>query len=246
MIYLLIMTLFFIATLVVNWLSNALPLNGQTISDVSNKIDVLVTPAGYVFSIWGVIYALVAVWLIILFVRNRKHAFTNKKLAVLFSLTCIFNIGWLLSYHYEYFIFSNVVMLALLVTLIAIYLSYPAGDSRFGGRLPFSIYLGWITVATIANISYTLKWHDVSLGINEVSGTIILLVIAGIIAVVGRYISDDPYFAVVFVWAIVGIAEANTADNLVTAAYIIAVVIFLLIIVLSFTTKRYTVPRSIQ
>jgi translocator protein len=244
MTYLIIMTIFFIATLVVNALSNILPINGQTTSDVSNKIDVLFTPAGYVFSIWGLIYLLVAVWLILLFVRNRKDTFTNQRLTILFCLSCIFNIGWLLSFHYEYFVLSNFVIVALLVTLILIYLSYPTGDSRFGGRLPFSVYLGWITVATIANISYTLKWHEVSLGINEVSGTILLLVVAGIVAVVGRYISDDPYFAVVFVWAIVGVAESNTASNLVTAAYIIAIIIFILVIVFSFTPKRFTVPKA--
>ena len=196
------MALFYIAMIVVNTLSNTLPLNGQTAAEISNRIDVLFTPAGYVFSIWFVIYFLLGGWLLVLFLLHKKTPFKNKRLATRFCLSCALNIAWLFAFHYEYFILSNIIIIGLLLTLILIYLSYPIGDSRFGGRLPFSLYLGWISVATIANISYTLKYYDVSLGINEVSGTIILLVIAACIALTGRYISDDPFFAAVFVWAI--------------------------------------------
>ena len=237
------MALFYIAMVIVNVLSNTLPINGQTAAEISNKIDVLFTPAGYVFSIWSLIYLLLGGWLLILFLRHKKTPFTDTRLATLFCRSCALNIAWLFAFHYEYFILSNIIMIGLLLTLILIYLSYPVGDNRFGGRLPFSLYLGWISVATIANISYTLKFYDVSLGINEVSGTIILLVIAACIALTGRYISDDPFFATVFVWAILGIAVSNTEPNLVAAAYIIAVFIFILILVLTLAINN---PRTAQ
>ena len=235
---LIVMALFYIAMVIVNALSNTLPINGQTASEISNKIDVLFTPAGYVFSIWSFIYFLLAGWLLILFLHHKKTPFTNKRLATLFCISCALNISWLFAFHYEFFILSVFIMIGLLLTIILIYLSYPIGDKRIGGRLPFSIYLGWISVATIANISYTLKYYDVSLGINEVSGTIILLVIAACIAITGRYISDDPFFATVFVWAIIGIAVKNTEPNLVAAAYIIAVFIFILILVLTLASNN--------
>ena len=225
----------FIATIVVNALSNALPLNGQTTSDISNKLNVLFTPAGYVFSIWGFIYLLVLIWIIIQF-RKKE---TTQAVTTYFIASCIFNIAWLFTWHYELFAISILFMLLLLVTLILLYKQYPHGDARFGGRFPFSFYLGWISVATIANISYVLKHYDVSLGIPEVGGTIGLVIIASALAIFGRYYSNDPYYAIVFVWAIVGIAESNSNSALVTVCYVAAIIIFIAIVALSFVGKRH-------
>ena len=235
----LIMQLTYIAMVVVNILSNTLPINNQTAAEISGRLDVLITPAGYVFSIWGVIYALLAIWLYLLW---KEYLSKNKeiysKLTFLFVLSCLLNISWLFSFHYEKFVLSTFIIIALLVVLIAIYLMYPVGDNRFSGRLPFSIYLGWISVATIVNISYTLKFYDISLGIDEVTGTIILLIIAGLLAIIGRYRADDPYFALVFVWAIVGVAQSNENSTLILAAYIIALIIFVVTIALFFRRKK--------
>lgn len=239
MIHWLIMQLAYIAMVVVNILSNTLPFNNQTAAEISNRIDVLITPASYVFSIWAIIYGLLAIWLYLLFktfTTLGKESYS--KLTFLFVLSCLLNISWLFSFHYEKFVLSTFVIIALLIVLIAIYLLYPAGDKRFSGRLPFSIYLGWISVATIVNISYTLKYYGISLAIDEVTGTIILLIIAGLLAIIGRYRADDPYFALVFVWAIVGIAQSNDNSTLVLAAYIIALVIFVVTIALFFRKKK--------
>lgn len=227
----------YLAMVTVNALANILPINGQTTAEISDKQNVLFTPAGYVFSIWGLIYLLLAIWLF-LQVKNRhtEQAATNK-VSVLFTVSCAFNIAWLLTWHYEYFALSVVMMLLLLVTLIVLYKQYATTDSRFGGRFPFSFYLGWISVATIANISYTLKYYDISLGINEVAGTIALLLVAGALAIAGRYLSNDPYFAIVFVWAIIGIAARNTEQSLVITAYVVAAIVFIAIIAVSFIKK---------
>ena len=228
----------YIVMIVVNILSNTLPINGQTAAEISNRIDVLFTPAGYVFSIWSVIYGLLAIWLFLLW---KKHKSTTKeissRLTYLFVLSCLLNISWLFSFHYEQFILSTIIIIALLIVLINIYLMYPVGDSRFSGRLPFSIYLGWISVATIANISYTLKYYDVLLGIDEVLVTIILIIIAGLLALIGRYRSDDLFFPLVFVWAIIGIAESNDATSLVKTAYIVAFNVLVLTFALSLVNK---------
>ena len=233
-----IMQLAYIAMVIVNILSNTLPFNGQTAYEISNRIDVLITPASYVFSIWGVIYGLLAIWLYLLWKKYKTmNTESYSKLTILFVLSCVLNISWLFSFHYEKFILSVLVIIALLIVLITIYLMFPVGDKRFSGRLPFSIYLGWISVATIVNISYTLKYYDVSLGINEVVGTIILLIIAGILALIGLYRAKDSFFALVFVWALIGIARSNIEPQLVKAAYTIAIVIFVVTIAVSFKRK---------
>ena len=237
------MQLAFIAMVLVNILSNALPINGQTASEISSRLNVLITPASYVFSIWGVIYGLLAVWLYLLWKKYKTmNTAIYSKMTFLFVLSCVLNISWLLSFHYEQFVLSVLVMIALLIVLIAIYLIFPVGDKRFSGRLPFSIYLGWISMATIVNISYTLKYYNVSLGINEVIGTIILLIIAGILALIGLYRAKDPFFALVFVWAIIGVARSNVTPQLVNAAYTIAIVIFIVTIAASFRKKK-TAPK---
>lgn len=235
------MLIAYVAMVMTNALANSLPINGQTTSEISNRLDVPFTPAGYVFSIWGLIYLLLAIWLILAFKNRNTDKAVPRKTGSLFILSCILNAAWLFSFHYEQFILSSIIIVALLITLIAIHQSYPRSDSRFGGRLPFSVYLGWISVATIANITYTLKFHDVSLGIGEIEGTIGLVIIAGILGIAGRYLSDDPFYALVFVWAIVGIAVANSGTALATASYIIAVVIFIAIIAISFMRNRKTI-----
>jgi len=234
------MLIAYVAMVMTNALANSVPINGQTTSEISNRLDVPFTPAGYVFSIWGLIYLLLATWLILAFKNRNTDKAVPRKTGALFILSCILNAAWLFSFHYDLFILSTFVIIVLLITLIAIHQSYPRSDSRFGGRLPFSVYLGWISVATIANITYTLKFHDVSLGIGEIEGTIGLVIIAGILGIAGRYLSDDPFFALVFVWAIVGIAVANSGTALATASYIVAIVIFIAIIAISFMRKRKT------
>ena len=230
---LMIMVVAYVAMIVVNVLANKGVLNHQMTSDISNRLTVLFTPEGYVFSIWSVIYLLLAIWLILQF-KNRHNEETSSTIASLFVASCMFNLLWLITWHYELFIIGQIIMFLLLGTLILIYKQYPVEDERFGGRLPFSFYLGWIAVATIANMSYTLKFYDVSLGISEPVGTVVLFIIAGLLAIVGCYVSKDPYFASVFVWAIVGIAVANSDPLVVNTAYSVALVILLAIISYSF------------
>ena len=158
-----------IAVIVVNALSNTLPLNGQPASEITNRLEVLFTPAGYVFSIWSLIYVLLVIWLITIYRKVKDNRF-NGKVGILFIISCIFNIAWLFSWHYEQFILSIIVMFFLLFTLIAIYKQYKNNETGFSERFPFSFYLAWLSVATIANVSYVLKYNGVDLGISEVVG----------------------------------------------------------------------------
>ena len=100
-------------------------------------------------------------------------------------------------------------MLLLLVTLIFIYSHYTNNEQTFAKRLPFSIYLAWISVATIANISYVLKYNGVTLGINELFGSFVLVILAAALAILAVKVSRDLYFLAVITWALIGVSVAN-------------------------------------
>ncbi|WP_203341357.1 tryptophan-rich sensory protein [Planococcus beijingensis] len=220
MIRILLMTIAFLAVVVMNALANILPLNGQTTGEISNRILVLFTPAGYVFSIWSIIYLLLAIWIIAFWVNLRKGQIPSSKIALFFILSCAFNISWLLLWHYEYFIWSIVAMLGYLLALIALYLQYSNSERKFTERLPISVNMGWISVATIANISFVLTYHNWGgWGLSDQLWTVIMLTVATALALHIRFHHFDIPFALVFIWAFIGIAvKHGTGEMLVTTA----------------------------
>lgn len=220
MIRILLMTIAFIAVVVMNTLANTLPLNGQTTGEISNRLLVLFTPAGYVFSIWSIIYLLLAVWIAAFWVRLKKAETPSSKIALFFILSCAFNISWLLLWHYEFFAWSIVAMLGYLASLIALYLQYGNSKRSFTERLPISVNMGWISVATIANISFVLTYYNWSgWGLSDQLWTVIMLTVATAIALHIRFHHFDIPFALVFIWAFIGIAvKHGTGEMLVTTA----------------------------
>lgn len=201
----------FLIMITVNVIASTIGINGKTTGEVSNQLQVLFMPAGYVFSIWLVIYIVLGIWLVIhLF---RKKANQETAIISLVTSTCLYNIAWLLCWHYEYFSLSIVMMIGLLVSLIFIYRSYPKGDTHFAGRLPFSIYLGWISVALMANISYVLTYYQWDgFGISDVWWANLLLFVATCLAIYIRYVEVDFLFPIVIIWSFIGIAVKNGVD----------------------------------
>src|SRR5690606_28384811 len=220
MIRILLMTIAFLAVIVTNALVNILPLNGQTTGEISNRILVLFTPAGYVFSIWSIIYLLLAIWIIAFWVNLRKGQIPSSKIALFFILSCIFNISWLMLWHYEFFIWSIAAMLGYLVALIALYLQFSHSERKLTDRPPHSVNMGWISVATIANISFVLTYHNWSgWGLSDQLWTVIMLTVATALALHIRFHHFDIPFALVFIWAFIGIAvKHGTGEMLVTTA----------------------------
>lgn len=201
----------YLVMVMINVLASTVGINGQKTGEISNQVDVLFVPAGYVFSIWGLIYVLLAIWLIQQF-RSLASNEGATRLG-LFVATSFFNITWLLSWHYEFFTSSIVIMIGLLISLIFLYLSYPKGDYRFSGRLPFSIYLGWISVALMANISFVLKYYEWDgFGISEQVWAQLLLILATVLAAFIRVHNRDILFSLVVIWAFIGIAVQNGKD----------------------------------
>ncbi|MBM7619851.1 hypothetical protein JOC95_001703 [Bacillus tianshenii] len=221
----------FLLVVLVNYLSNALPLNGQTAGEISDRLNVLFTPAGYVFSIWGLIYLLLGVWVIRQFPKNRRNLPIYQNTSGLFILSCILNSTWVVLWHYEFFVTTIAVMLSLLLTLIALYKKVQVSDPGLFDRLPFSIYLGWVSVATIANISYVLvylEWDG--FGLSDVTWTIIMLVVATLLAIWFNMANRDRVYPLVFVWAFIGIGVKNMEayTNVAYVAFSLAAVIFVM------------------
>lgn len=152
----------FTGVLVVNGLANALPINNRTTGELSDQYPNLFVPAGLTFSIWGAIYILLAVFTVYglkTAIRKDAEAQFIDRIGIWFFLSCIVNTGWVFAWHYEAVTISLLLMLALLSCLLLIYLRLHIGDrngsrkEKFCIHLPVSVYLGWITIATIANVT---------------------------------------------------------------------------------------------
>lgn len=154
-------------TVTVNGLANSLPINGQQTGEISDSLGLLLTPPGYVFSIWGMIYLLLAVWTGFFFSKKWRSKEWAPKIVTPFVFSCIFNMSWLLAFHYEWFNVTMLLITGLLVSIIVIHTRITSSPDRGRfDRLPFSVYMGWVSVATILNIGIVA----VSNGAGPVAG----------------------------------------------------------------------------
>jgi len=178
-----------LVTIIVNALANILPLNGISTGEISDKFRVYFVPAGYVFSIWGLIYLGLVAFAIYQALPAQRENPRLRAIGWPFLVSCAANIAWLFLWHYQQFLWTILAMVILLASLLVIYLLMMRGGDavppaeRWLVRLPFSIYLGWISVATIANASdvlYYIKWNG--WGIAPAVWAVIMMVIAACLA----------------------------------------------------------------
>ena len=226
-----------IATIVINGLANALPLNGQTTGEISDRFQVYFVPAGYVFSIWGLIYLGLIVFAVFQALPAQRDNPRLCRIGYLFAVSCLANIAWLFLWHYEQFPLTLLAMLSLLVLLIAIYLRLGIGRiaassaEKWLVHIPFSVYLGWITVATIANVTSLLDyWNWGGWGISDEAWAIIMLVSGGGIASAVNLTRGDTAYMLVIIWAFVGIAVRHTETPVATAAWVVTVLAVLVLV----------------
>jgi len=211
----------FLFTIVVNGLAGSTTIIGGTnTAQVSDANPTLITPAGYVFSIWGIIYILLGVFVIFQALPSEKGKEYQKRVSWLFVLSSLFNIAWLFLWQFEYLSFSVILMFLLLATLIAIYLRLNIGMSTVSLReklavhLPFSVYLGWITIASIANVATTLvsvNWDG--FGISQETWATLIIIIALVLTLLVIATRKDIAYGLVIIWALVGIA-VKQSENL--------------------------------
>jgi benzodiazapine receptor len=218
----------YLATLVTNFLANALPFNDLSTGEISDQFDVFFVPAGYAFSIWGLIYLGLGAFTVYQALPAQRENPRLRKVGYWFVVSCAANIAWLFFWHYELFPWSLVAMITILASLIVIYLRLGTGRSRTTAaerwflRVPFSIYLGWISVATIANVSdvlYALDWNG--WGIQPDVWAVILLAIGVGLALAMSFSRGDAAYLLVFTWAFAAIGVKHAENTLVaTAAWI--------------------------
>jgi benzodiazapine receptor len=220
-------------TIVVNGLASSVALNGRTTAEVSDLYPALVTPAGYVFAIWGVIYALLLVFVVFQALPSKREQPFLGKISVFFVLSSVLNVSWLLLWHYDQIALSVVLMFALLASLILIYLRLNIGKATVSWKekvcvhLPFSVYLGWITVASIANVAAALvsvQWNG--FGLASDLWSVLVIAVALLIALAVIATRRDVAYGLVLVWALVGIAVKQSAyPSIALAAEVSAVII---------------------
>ncbi|WP_326985822.1 tryptophan-rich sensory protein [Chryseobacterium sp. MP_3.2] len=210
---------FLVFTIVFNYLSNTGIFNGKTIGNVSDEYDNLFTPAGYAFSIWGIIYLLMLGFVIytgrsLFKPENDDSDELVEKIGWWFVISCIANCGWIVTWLYGYTGISVLVLVVSIISLLMILLEalkYNNGIAeRWFIRIPFQIYAGWVSVALIAaTAAWLTKMEWTRFGISEVNWTLILIIIASVIHLFMTWKKNAPVFALVAVWALIAIAVAN-------------------------------------
>jgi hypothetical protein len=235
--------LFFALTVVVNSLAGSTTIiGGKNTAQVSDVNLTLITPAVYVFSIWGIIYILLGVFVVYQALPKQQGKDYQKKIGWLFVLSSLVNVVWLFLWQFEYLILSVVLMFLLLASLILIYVRLGVGKSKvtMGERLaihfPFSVYLGWITVASIANVAATLvslNWDG--FGISPEIWATLVVAVALIITILMLITRKDLAYSLVIIWALVGIGvkqSGNQTIALLTEVSAVIVAIVLIVVVL--------------
>jgi len=206
-----------VIVVLMNALATGLPLNGITTGEVSARYESLFTPAGYAFSIWGLIYISLFAYVIYQARPVRRQNVKLAKISKPWQLSCAFNVLWVFLWHFEFLVLSLLAMLGILLCLVKIYrelgiAAAPASDGRKTFvHVPFSIYTGWICVATIANVSAVqvgTGWHELLL--DEQAWTLLKLGVAGAIAATLICRRRDIAATLVIAWAAwaIGVKQA--------------------------------------
>ncbi|MFK7952079.1 MAG: tryptophan-rich sensory protein [Ekhidna sp.] len=236
-----------VLVLTVNFLANYLPIGGRSTSAISDAYISLFTPAGFTFSIWGIIYLFLIGYIIYqVLPQNRSNELLDK-INPLFIVNCVANAAWIFTWHYDLLPLSLIVMSLILITLILIYRKIASSNSNSTWNTlfvytPFSLYVGWITVATIANISIiqaAYGWNDVWL--SEPEWTIIKLGLAGAIGAAMVLQQNNKVFGLVVAWASYGIFKNQmNASEIVGGAAGVVLVLILTTIVIDEINKLIT------
>jgi len=244
----------FLTVVIVNALAVILPINNKTTQELSDKYPNLFVPAGITFSVWGIIYILLALFIIYQFVaafrRSPDERGIFEKIGLLFFISCIFNAAWILTWHYEIVWLSLVIMILLLISLLSIYVRLGTGrpgiinSEKILVNIPFSVYLGWITIATIANVTaFLVKVNWDKFGIGDQLWTVIMIAVGIIITLATVFSRNDIFYCLVVVWALVGIllkrtADGSMPDQLVIISSIAGIAIIVLAIAVQLIRKK--------
>ena len=239
----------FVLTVIINGLAGSTTIiGGKETAQISDANPTLITPAGYVFSIWGIIYLLLGIFIVYQALPKNNEKDFHNKIGWFFVLSCVANILWLFVWQFEYLSLSVILMFLLLASLILIYIRVGVGKSnvslaeKLAVHLPFSVYLGWITIASIANVAATLVSLDWGgFGIDPVTWAILIVIVALLITILVLATRRDIAYALVIVWALVGISVKQTGNPtivMVTQVSAVIVAVSLIAVILLIMLRR--------
>jgi hypothetical protein len=228
-----LVTITFIIMVTVNALANILPIAGVTTGEVSDSFPNLFAPAGITFSIWGVIYLLLGLYTLYQLGLFQKESATDRELLTrvgnLFAFSSLINSNWIFCWHFNVIFLSVILMLLILLSLMTIHLvlrKIPMTRKEwFFIKLPFSIYFGWITVATIANITALLVTMGFSgWGLSEPVWTSTLIIIGTLIFMTTAILARDIPYVATLIWAYAGILIKHNSASGFNKAYPVVII----------------------
>lgn len=213
---------FYVLMLLVNYLANALPIAGIKTGEVSAIYSNLFTPSSFTFSIWGIIYILLFIYSVFQIVYYNKLSYDLKKqinkVGIYYIVSSLANILWIVSWHYQLIPLSLIFMIIILVSLIKINLflrkKVMTSMEKYMIKLPFSVYLAWISIATIANITVLLvsiNWT--AFGISEITWTNIIILLGAVISIISMHYYKSLSYGAVILWAYFGILAQHMSMN---------------------------------
>lgn len=249
-------------TIVLNLLANILPFNGVNTGQVADSFPNYFTPPGYVFAIWGVIYILLFVFAFYQAKKDQVNAAYLPKIGYLYLIGAFLNVGWLILFHYSVgnpllLVVSELLIVGFLITLLLTYVRLEIGikevplKEKLTIHLPTSVYLGWLSLATIANTAAVLN-SNLTIAVDvQILWTALVLVVALLISSLMIFLRRDIAYGLVVIWASTGIASKWISIPLIfNTALIVAIVVAILILIVPFIRKKnwvdYYLVRNLE
>ncbi|MCZ2260834.1 tryptophan-rich sensory protein [Sporosarcina sp. G11-34] len=224
--------IFFIVMIAINYYA------GSNVGIIANEKSALIQPAGYAFSIWILIFFLLFLWIVKGFFVHGKKVSVYIDTQILIPINFLLNGAWILAFTQQKILLSTVIILLLLLSIILIYRKIKQNVNRgLFSLVPFSIYLGWVSIASIVNVFTYFVRNDIEtfLGIGELGWTVIMLIFGCALAVSFSLINQDALYTLVFIWSYIAIYVKNQEEiiNLVTLNCIIIMSVTVLYVVIS-------------
>ncbi len=241
---------FFVGMLFINYGSMMGLINGVTIKELSNNYNNLFTPAPITFSVWAAIYAALFMYVIwqlkSIFSKNISPDvyMVTKKIGVLFLISCVLNAAWVFAWHYDKLFFSTLIMAGLLITLIKINkrISFELTKTlqyQLFLKIPFGLYLGWISIAMISNVAaYLTKIEWNGFGLDPRFWQMSMVLVGSLIACWSVTKLNNVAYGVTVLWALGGILMVRLADTIPSLSMNLLVTLCALLVL--FTTLNRT------
>lgn len=220
----------FFLIMLTNFIANFSAHFGLNVIDITNHLPIMFKPSGYAFFIWILIYILLAGWVIIQFLPRYRQLKVFDQVGYWFVFSCLFNIIWIVLWHQQQFVWTFLILCALLLVLMIVYhkVIYSSAEPAFLIRFPFCVYVGWVSVMTSVNVAVLLQMYFLKdLGIRSETWTILMLLVGTLFALWFTVRHHDFAYPLVFIWVYISIAlkQAPYGDIVFTAWFMVALLV---------------------